>query len=48
MNSIDAAIADRVTIEVNLPPGGPLSGMAADVRTVPGQGVTGTREYHGR
>src|SRR5436190_8149850 len=32
MNSIDAAIADRVTIEVNLPPGGPLSGMAADVR----------------
>jgi L-histidine Nalpha-methyltransferase len=24
--------SDRVTIEVNLPPGGPLSGMAADVR----------------
>jgi L-histidine Nalpha-methyltransferase len=23
---------DRITIEVNLPPGGPLSGMAADVR----------------
>jgi L-histidine Nalpha-methyltransferase len=23
---------DRVTVEVNLPPGGPLSGMAADVR----------------
>ncbi len=32
MNSIDSATADRVTIEVNLPPGGPLSGMAADVR----------------
>jgi L-histidine N-alpha-methyltransferase len=27
-----AGIADRVTIEVRLPPGGPLSGMAADVR----------------
>jgi L-histidine Nalpha-methyltransferase len=30
---IDSATArDRVTIQVNLPPGGPLSGMAADVR----------------
>ena len=26
------AAADRVTVEINLPPGGPLSGMAADVR----------------
>jgi L-histidine Nalpha-methyltransferase len=32
MNSIDSATADRVTVQVNLPPGGPLSGMAADVR----------------
>jgi len=32
MNSIDAAATDRITVEVNLPPGGPLSGMAADVR----------------
>ena len=32
MNSIDSAATDRITIEVNLPPGGPLSGMAADVR----------------
>jgi L-histidine Nalpha-methyltransferase len=32
MNSIDAATTDRIAIEVNLPPGGPLSGMAADVR----------------
>jgi L-histidine N-alpha-methyltransferase len=32
MNSIDTAATERVTIEVNLPPGGPLSGMAADVR----------------
>ena len=32
MNSINAAATDRITIEVNLPPGGPLSGMAADVR----------------
>jgi L-histidine Nalpha-methyltransferase len=32
MNSIDATAADRLTIDVNLPPGGPLSGMAADVR----------------
>jgi L-histidine Nalpha-methyltransferase len=32
MNSIGTAAADRVTVEVNLPPGGPLSGMAADVR----------------
>jgi L-histidine Nalpha-methyltransferase len=31
MNSIGAA-TDRITVEVNLPPGGPLSGMAADVR----------------
>ncbi len=26
------ATPDRVTVEVHLPPGGPLSGMAADVR----------------
>src|SRR5262245_13071552 len=26
------AAADQITIDVNLPPGGPLSGMAADVR----------------
>ena len=32
MNSIDSAISERITIQVNLPPGGPLSGMAADVR----------------
>jgi L-histidine Nalpha-methyltransferase len=32
MNGIDSATADRIRIEVNLPPGGPLSGMAADVR----------------
>ena len=32
MNSINAAATDRITVEVNLPPGGPLSGMAADVR----------------
>jgi L-histidine N-alpha-methyltransferase len=32
MNSINAAATDRITMEVNLPPGGPLSGMAADVR----------------
>jgi L-histidine N-alpha-methyltransferase len=32
MNNIDAAVTDRVAIQVNLPPGGPLSGMAADVR----------------
>jgi L-histidine Nalpha-methyltransferase len=32
MNSIGSAATDRITIEVNLPPGGPLSGMAADVR----------------
>ena len=33
MNSIEQPPAtDRITIEVNLPPGGPLSGMAADVR----------------
>jgi len=32
MTTIDSATADRVTIDVNLPPGGPLSGMAADVR----------------
>src|SRR3954454_21819765 len=32
MNIIGSAAADRVTVEVNLPPGGPLSGMAADVR----------------
>src|SRR5215813_10370809 len=32
MNSIDSATADRITVQVNLPPGGPLSGMAADVR----------------
>src|SRR5213083_3023267 len=27
-----AAATDQVTIDVHLPPGGPLSGMAADVR----------------
>jgi L-histidine Nalpha-methyltransferase len=32
MNSIDSATTDRITIAMNLPPGGPLSGMAADVR----------------
>jgi L-histidine Nalpha-methyltransferase len=32
MNSISGAATDRITVEVNLPPGGPLSGMAADVR----------------
>jgi L-histidine N-alpha-methyltransferase len=32
MNSIDSATAERVTIQVDLAPGGPLSGMAADVR----------------
>jgi L-histidine Nalpha-methyltransferase len=32
MNPIDSTTAERITIEVNLPPGGPLSGMAADVR----------------
>jgi L-histidine N-alpha-methyltransferase len=32
MNIIDSAATDRITVEVNLPPGGPLSGMAADVR----------------
>jgi L-histidine N-alpha-methyltransferase len=32
MNSIDSTATDRITVEVNLPPGGPLSGMAADVR----------------
>ena len=32
MNNIDAAVTDRIAIQVNLPPGGPLSGMAADVR----------------
>jgi L-histidine N-alpha-methyltransferase len=32
MNSISGPATDRITIEVNLPPGGPLSGMAADVR----------------
>ena len=32
MNSIDSAVSDRITIQMNLPPGGPLSGMAADVR----------------
>src|SRR5262245_43415251 len=26
------ATSDRITIDVHLPPGGPLSGMAADVR----------------
>ena len=26
------AVAERITVEVHLPPGGPLSGMAADVR----------------
>jgi L-histidine N-alpha-methyltransferase len=30
MTSIEAA--DRIAVQVNLPPGGPLSGMAADVR----------------
>jgi L-histidine Nalpha-methyltransferase len=32
MNSIGTTAAERIAIEVNLPPGGPLSGMAADVR----------------
>jgi L-histidine N-alpha-methyltransferase len=34
MNIINPAetASERVTVEVNLPPGGPLSGMAADVR----------------
>jgi len=32
MTPIDSTTAERITIEVNLPPGGPLSGMAADVR----------------
>jgi L-histidine N-alpha-methyltransferase len=32
MNIIGSAAKDRITVEVNLPPGGPLSGMAADVR----------------
>jgi L-histidine N-alpha-methyltransferase len=32
MNSINVAATARIAIEVNLPPGGPLSGMAADVR----------------
>jgi L-histidine Nalpha-methyltransferase len=32
MNSIGSAATDRITVEVHLPPGGPLSGMAADVR----------------
>jgi L-histidine Nalpha-methyltransferase len=32
MNSISSAATERVTVDVNLPPGGPLSGMAADVR----------------
>ena len=32
MNNIAAAVTDRIAIQVNLPPGGPLSGMAADVR----------------
>jgi L-histidine Nalpha-methyltransferase len=32
MNSINAPTTERITVEVNLPPGGPLSGMAADVR----------------
>jgi L-histidine N-alpha-methyltransferase len=31
MNNINA-VTDRIAIQVNLPPGGPLSGMAADVR----------------
>jgi L-histidine Nalpha-methyltransferase len=32
MNGINAAATGRISLEVNLPPGGPLSGMAADVR----------------
>jgi L-histidine Nalpha-methyltransferase len=32
MTTINPTAAQRVTIDVNLPPGGPLSGMAADVR----------------
>src|SRR5581483_2108473 len=32
MNTIGSTTAERITIQVNLPPGGPLSGMAADVR----------------
>ena len=32
MNPPDAVADERITIDVHLPPGGPLSGMAADVR----------------
>src|SRR5262249_57571386 len=32
MNSINASATERISVDVNLPPGGPLSGMAADVR----------------
>src|SRR3954469_21689171 len=30
--SVDGAATSQITIDVHLPPGGPLSGMAADVR----------------
>src|SRR5213080_4446169 len=30
--AVDGAATEQVTIDVHLPPGGPLSGMAADVR----------------
>jgi L-histidine N-alpha-methyltransferase len=32
MNPLSNTVAERITIDVHLPPGGPLSGMAADVR----------------
>jgi L-histidine N-alpha-methyltransferase len=32
MNPLGNTVAERITIDVHLPPGGPLSGMAADVR----------------
>ena len=34
MNPIDSTTAERITIELNLPPGGPLSGMAASARVM--------------
>src|SRR5213080_5439163 len=30
--AVDGAATEQITIDVHLPPGGPLSGMAADVR----------------
>src|SRR6266576_162909 len=30
--AVDPATAEQITIDLHLPPGGPLSGMAADVR----------------